>query len=129
MNDLARMADPEHALPAAAMFDGDADADHHFDPDVAKCQAVWFRVLVETIVDYTLKRCTSQDFKDAQQWLFYGEPRTPNSFESVCGYVGIKAKCLRPMVASLRTACLKRPDRLENLITLLQACGINKVPK
>ena len=124
-----QFASDEATRPAAALFDGDAEAGH-FDPDLEKCRDVWRRVLVESITDYLFKRSTSQDWKGARDWLFYGQPQTRNSFEAVCGYLGLPPNKLRPMVASLRTACQTRPDRIDGLLMLLSNCGIlRKVSK
>lgn len=114
----------DQSLPPAALFASDVNADQDApDPETWKFRELWLRVLVESVSDYLFKRCTSQDFKEAQRWIFERIPAR-NSFENVCDALELPANALRVQLAGLHTERATRPDRIASVMRVLHECGV-----
>jgi hypothetical protein len=55
--------------------------------DAAPLRRVWAMVLTVAVVDYLVAKPTSKRFKNAKDWIFYGQAAAANSFDNVSRFL------------------------------------------
>jgi hypothetical protein len=84
---------------------------------------VWALVLTVAVVDYLVAKPTSKKFREAKDWIFYGQAAAANSFDNVAHFLDFDPERLRTAIACRRTEVWADPQKAITILADLRAAG------
>lgn len=109
LEDMQRWAADDIAIDPSTICPSEA-------PDAAPLRRVWSLVLTIAVVDYLVAKPTSKRFREAKEWIFYGQPTAPNSFDNIARLLDFRADRLRRCIACRREEVWADPQKALEVI-------------
>jgi hypothetical protein len=96
--------------------------------DAAPLRRVWAMVLTVAVVDYLVAKPTSKRFRNAKDWIFYGQSAVANSFDNVARFLDFEPGRLRGVIACRRSEAWADPAKALLVLAELRSAKGGALP-